>query len=63
MNINYCTYNTRTNIIIDKDLSSWEEALSLAAKYPEWCIASNTIEDKLTGSEWATEEFFNCDNI
>lgn len=58
MIINYCTYNVRTNTIIDKDLKSFDEALNIARNYPAWCVASNTIEDKLTGCEWASDEFF-----
>ena len=46
MIINYAIYNVRANMVVERDLESFEEAIRLAASMPEWCIPVNTLEGR-----------------
>jgi hypothetical protein len=46
MKLNYNVYNTRANIVVERDLESYEQAIEIASTMPEWCVASNTIEGR-----------------
>lgn len=47
MKLNYNIYNVRANMVVERDLKSYEEAIKLASTMPEWCVASNTLAGRV----------------